>query len=675
MKDVHARPRNLRAAATVLGALALVACADERDEITDDARTFDETTERAGEQAEGWIDRGEDALAEGGGEIREGAQRLGAGARELGEDALDAGEDLIDPDDVGEPRDDLARLDRETTPGQPATPGAEAAAGRAPTSGRRDAMHGVGGGAFDLVEVESEAPGEVRVGEPFAYRLRVTNTSDVPVHGTVLLDQLPEGLRVRAVSEPAQDLARTDATTGAEAGEPRASQASAERPATETEAPTTTEPQPTEPATDRTTEGDRAAERRRQGAARPPAADERGGELLGTLHPGETRLLEVSGLAREEGPVHACVPLDFHPVACAEIQAVAPELALVRELSQDAFYSCDELRVVYRVTNAGTGTTQPVTVREELPAGIVTEDGASVVELQLEPLDANGTVEREVVLRIDPEAASGGELPATFEGQALATSESLEVRAASDPVRILQPRLEVEVSGPQREYLGRDLGFHVRVHNPGEDPASEVVLDLTLPEGVQRVSIDAPGAEGAEGGEAEGVRQLGLGEIPAGETREVRVVFQPAQPGSFPLQATVRGLCVEEQSASAATEVQGVAALRLEVYDLLDPVETGQETTYLVRVQNQGSAEGVDVRLQAELPPELELVSSEGPSEVTAAEGSLQFGPIPNLPPGEVAEWNVVMRALSAGKIRFQLELQSADAPRASIEMEPTTIL
>ena len=49
------------------------------------------------------------------------------------------------------------------------------------------------------------------------------------------------------------------------------------------------------------------------------------------------------------------------------------------------------------------------------------------------------------------------------------------------------------------------------------------------------------------------------------------------------------------------------ALIRLEVVESVDPVRTGDETVYIVRVTNTGTAADRNLKLECELPPGLRL--------------------------------------------------------------------
>ena len=59
--------------------------------------------------------------------------------------------------------------------------------------------------------------------------------------------------------------------------------------------------------------------------------------------------------------------------------------------------------------------------------------------------------------------------------------------------------------------------------------------------------------------------------------------------------------------------IEGIAAILFQVVDVDDPIEEGGETTYEIRVLNQGSKAATNVRMAVQVPPEMRAVAAEGP--------------------------------------------------------------
>ena len=106
--------------------------------------------------------------------------------------------------------------------------------------------------------------------------------------------------------------------------------------------------------------------------------------------------------------------------------------------------------------------------------------------------------------------------------------------------------------------------------------------------------------------------------------------------------------------------------------DLEDPVEVGKEVTYDIKVTNQGTAPGTNVRLVCRLPTSQEFVSGSGATSVQAQGRTVTTEPLPILDPKAAAIWRVVVKALQADDARFKVELTS-DQFESPIHEEEST--
>ena len=124
-----------------------------------------------------------------------------------------------------------------------------------------------------------------------------------------------------------------------------------------------------------------------------------------------------------------------------------------------------------------------------------------------------------------------------------------------------------------------------------------------------------------------------LEELPPNQKGSVTLTALPIEAG--PQMITIgstaqRGLNVEKQEQVV---VEGVAAIMFEVADLADPVELGGETTFEVKVVNQGSKAASNVRLTALMPPEMKALSAEGPTRFLVDGQQVRFEELPRLAP------------------------------------------
>jgi len=117
-----------------------------------------------------------------------------------------------------------------------------------------------------------------------------------------------------------------------------------------------------------------------------------------------------------------------------------------------------------------------------------------------------------------------------------------------------------------------------------------------------------------------------------------------------------------------------IPALKLEVIDTKDPIPVGGTTTYLITAINQGSTPQTDMKVIATFEPETEYVSSGSPTRGTLhGKDIVEFSPLPQLTPKAKATWQVVLKAIAPGDLRFAVWLKSGQLRRPVRETEATT--
>ena len=100
--------------------------------------------------------------------------------------------------------------------------------------------------------------------------------------------------------------------------------------------------------------------------------------------------------------------------------------------------------------------------------------------------------------------------------------------------------------------------------------------------------------------------------------------------------------------------------MSLTVADTDQALEVGRETTYEIRVLNQGAASARDVLVQAVVPDEMDFVNAEGPGgrSVHVLGRQVAFEPLANLDGRREAVYRVRVKARKPGDSRFTARLQ-----------------
>jgi len=245
-----------------------------------------------------------------------------------------------------------------------------------------------------------------------------------------------------------------------------------------------------------------------------------------------------------------------------------------------------------------------------------------------------------------------------------ACSNFLVIDLGAEP----KPALVLACNAPNQLLPGRPVKVCLTVINSGNSPEPKVTLTLPVPAGATANNLTDNGSV------ANGVATWEVANLVPMKGKEVCVTFEVAAPGEFAFHPAARGTIAPTALSDCATKVIGVPGILLEVIDLADPIEVDKEVTYVIKVTNQGSAPGTNIRIACTLPESEEFVSGKGTTAVSASGGALTMGTLPELAPKAVASWEVIVKANQAADARFKAELSSDQFEQPIIESESTQL-
>ena len=395
-----------------------------------------------------------------------------------------------------------------------------------------------------------------------------------------------------------------------------------------------------------------------------PTAEINGSELvwqIGSLRPQANTQVTVSGVANDIAELQYCTSV-VTPVVpmCARIAVVKPRLQLNREMPRQALL-CEAIPVRYVISNVGTGAADDVRIVDTLPEGLTTADGLSEMVIDVGTLEPGQSRE----FRGGLKAARAGD----YITQAVAsTADGLKVETETVTTSVGQPVLSLNQSGPEKLYLGRSVTYEITVTNASDTPARNARIENDIPANVTSMKTTA-GAKLVGSKIAWNLDTLG-----PNASRTVKVSFTPTKAGTLVNRATVSADCADSVTATAKTEIAAIPAVMLEVIDVKDPVEVGDQTTYVITVTNQGSATSKNITVTCVLEDNMQYVSSTGATIGTAEGNTIAFSPLDRLSRKSKATWQVTVRALTAGDVRFKATLNSDELTRPVEETEATRI-
>jgi len=194
---------------------------------------------------------------------------------------------------------------------------------------------------------------------------------------------------------------------------------------------------------------------------------------VGELPPLGTKTIEVSGVPKAEGRLNTCLAVDYKPTLCAVADVINPVLKLTKEGPKETDI-CEGIRYRYVVSNTGTGTEHGVTIEDQLPDGVTTDEGKRTVSINVGDLPQNASKEFNVRVK----AAKTGQYASAAVARAPGGSEAKSEEVST---MVHQPKLDVAVSGPEKEYINKTATYTVTVKNNGPALAFQVRLKLIDP--------------------------------------------------------------------------------------------------------------------------------------------------------------------------------------------------
>ena len=392
-------------------------------------------------------------------------------------------------------------------------------------------------------------------------------------------------------------------------------------------------------------------------------ATREGGQMwaVGDLGPCETKVITLTSRAGTVGEAGNCMIVSYDNNLCAMTTVVDPRLEIVKKAPAEVSL-CDNIPLEFVVKNAGTGALNNVVIKDPLPAGMTTLDGKTNLELPVGMLAQGESKTVAVTAKVDKVGR--------FENTATASSGDITATSNKTSTLVRQAKLQVTCEPESSEYVNRTLTMKYTVRNVGDVACSgtKLVVDVPATTTFQTASNN--------GSFAGGKVTWDLGSIPAGGNASVSLDTMTSAIQKVTATATATCACAEPATTSCSSDIRGIPAVLLEVVDIVDPVEVGQQTTYVITVTNQGSAQDTNITMVVDLPAELTFVSCGGATQATSQGQKTTFAPYASLAPGAKIEWRVVAKANKPANIRSRFTMTTDETKARGVieETESTTL-
>jgi uncharacterized repeat protein (TIGR01451 family) len=305
------------------------------------------------------------------------------------------------------------------------------------------------------------------------------------------------------------------------------------------------------------------------------------------------------------------------------------------------------------VSNPGTGDADNVVVRMA-PSG----QEAAADRHVIGTLAAGASR----VIHVKLTAMQAGSIAVT----AQATGDGELVANAVEKILVRRAEVHAATEGPALKYAGTTAKYTIRVTNPGNATAQRVRVEAVLPAGARCVSAGG-GTVVPERGRVDWT----VGALRPGADESFEITCLLSQPGVNQLRVTALADGNLSHVATATTQVEALADLKLELTDPAGPMPVGDDLVYELRIRNRGTKAAEGVGVVAYFSEGVEPVKVDG-GKYKLAVGQVTVDPLARVAPGEEVLLKVVARASTAGNHLFRAEL-TCRSPQTRLVAEETT--
>jgi uncharacterized repeat protein (TIGR01451 family) len=394
-----------------------------------------------------------------------------------------------------------------------------------------------------------------------------------------------------------------------------------------------------------------------------PRADVDGSHLswaIGSLSTGEEKTVQIELMPTAEGDIGSVAGVTYAAQASAKTHCTMPQLAIRMTAPSQVMIGQDE-HVKIELRNPGTGDAAGVMLLENVPENVKHVAGPAL-EFEVGTLHAGETREMDLVLTAQKAGKVINALTARGDG-------NLEIQQQVE-FEVIAPALQVSVDGPEKRYLERPATYQVSVQNPGTAPAHDIELMTKLPKGMKFVRANNMGQYDA----TTHAVYWSLAELPEGEKGTVELVAMPVEAGQQTLEVQGKAQQGLSDQTKRDVVVEGISAIMFEVKDTEDPIEVNGETTYEIRIVNQGSKAATNVQVVVSLPPGLQFVSASGETHFSAERGGIVFAPLKQLAPKADTVYRVQVKGTQPGDQRVAVQVSTDDISQPIRREESTRV-
>ncbi len=398
------------------------------------------------------------------------------------------------------------------------------------------------------------------------------------------------------------------------------------------------------------------------GAEPAPARGRAGGALqwdIGTLTPGQEKRIRYQLKPTQPGEIGSVAQVVFATQASMRTVVTKPVLSIEHDTTPKVLMG-DNFVFDVIVENQGDGAAADVIIQEEVPTQLEYQAGFRQLEYEVGTLLPGQKKKLRLALRAGKVGKFRNVMYATGKG-------GLEAKHALD-LEVVAPEIRVTTEGPNRRFLQRKATHQFTVENRGTAKATNVGLVARLPSGLRYVSADNRGRYDSQSHAV----FWKMPELTEGVAGTVEITTVPVSVGQQNIKFEADADLELFATADQELLVEHLIDVFFDIDDAIDPIEVGSQTSYRMRVLNQGTKAASNIQLQVDFPQGLVPDSVDGNLRHQIKGQRVIFEPISSLPPGQEITMSINATGKSPGDHRVVANIR-ADGREVAISKEDTT--
>ena len=396
--------------------------------------------------------------------------------------------------------------------------------------------------------------------------------------------------------------------------------------------------------------------------ASPKPTSSQGSDLrwdIGTLRPGQEKRIKLQLKPTRHGEIGSVAHVTFATQASMRTLVTKPILEIVHQ-SKNVHMIGDNVVFDITVKNKGDGPARNVMIQEDVPDQLEFQDGSQAIEYEIGTLLPGQSKN----LRLALKAAQIGKVRNVLFASA---DGGLECKHEL-PLEVVAPNLVAKSDGPTRRFLQRNAAHTFSVANNGSAAATNVELIARLPSGLRFKGANNQGRYDAN---AHSV-YWSLAELARDAKASVELKTTPVEIGTQPIKFETFADLEVRASIVQPLNVEHLVDVFFDIDDVVDPIEIGSDTSYKIRVVNQGTKAATNVQLGVTFPRGLRPTAVNGSIRHQINGQQIAFEPINSMSPGDELSFVIESKGQAAGDHRVVVNMKT-DGRQTPVSKEETT--